>query len=126
MASVVFVPTTEVTVSTVDSTTTIETTTVTNEVVISNLQGPQGEGSATVSIGTTSTLGAGVSATVANVGTSTAAVLNFGIPQGIQGATGATGSTGATGATGAKGDKGDTGTAATVAAGTTTTGAAGT
>ena len=68
---------------------------------------------ATIAVGTTTTLSPGASATVANVGTSSAAVFNFGIP------TGQTGPTGATGATGSPG------TAATIAAGTTTTGAPG-
>lgn len=58
---------------------------------------------ATISVGTTTTLSPGASATVANVGTSGAAVLNFGIPRGDVGATGATG------------------TAATVSVGTTST-----
>lgn len=71
---------------------------------------------ATVSVGSTTTLSPGTSATTTNSGTTSAAILNFGIPagvkgdtgdtgpqgiQGIQGPTGATGSTGATGATGA-------------------------
>ena len=68
---------------------------------------------ATIAVGTTSTLSPGDSATVANVGTSSAAVFNFGIPSGLTGATGATGATGSPG------------TAATIAAGTTTTGAPG-
>lgn len=42
---------------------------------------------ATLAVGSVSTLSAGASATVANVGTSSAAVLNFGIPQGIAGPT---------------------------------------
>jgi hypothetical protein len=63
---------------------------------------------ATIAVGTTTTLSPGSPATVANSGTSSAAVFNFGVPQG---ATGATGSPG---------------TAATIAAGTTTTGAPGT
>ena len=53
--------------------------------------GPQGP-SGTLAVGTVTTLAAGASATVANVGTSQAAIINFGIPQGIQGNTGATGS----------------------------------
>jgi hypothetical protein len=57
---------------------------------------------ATIAAGTTTTGASGTSASVTNVGTSSAAVFNFVIP---------------------RGDKGD---AATVAAGTTTTGAAGT
>ena len=67
---------------------------------------------ATVTVGSTTTLSAGSSATVTNSGTNLAAVLNFGIPQGIQGIQGIQGSTGATGATG---------TAATITVGTTTT-----
>ena len=58
---------------------------------------------ATIAVGTVTTLPPGSSATVANVGTASAAQFNFGIPQG---------------ATGAKGEKGDTGLAATVAVGT--------
>lgn len=45
------------------------------------LQGPQGV-AATIQIGTVTTLSAGASATVQNVGSSTEATLNFGIPQG--------------------------------------------
>ena len=67
---------------------------------------------ATIAVGSTNTLGAGSAAVVTNSGTSSSAIFNFGIPQGIQG------ETGATGATGAKGDKGDTG--AGVATGGTT------
>lgn len=52
--------------------------------------GAQGD-AATIAVGTTTTLAPGSSATVANVGTSSAAVFNFGIPQGQTGATGATG-----------------------------------
>jgi hypothetical protein len=58
----------------------------------------------TVEIGTVTTGAAGGSASVTNSGTSTAATLNFSIPQGA---------------------KGDTGTAATIAVGSVTTGAAG-
>jgi hypothetical protein len=74
-------------------------------------QGPQGEtgAAATISVGSTSTLPAGSSATVTNSGTSSAAVFNFGIPQGAKGDTGPAGSDGADGA------------AATIAVGTTTT-----
>jgi len=72
---------------------------------------------ATIAVGTTTTLAPGSSATVANSGTSSAAVFDFGVPQGAVGATGPTGATGATGSPGA---------AATIAAGTTTTGAPGT
>lgn len=52
--------------------------------------GAQGD-AATIAVGTTTTLSPGSSATVANVGTSSAAVFNFGIPAGQTGATGATG-----------------------------------
>ncbi|WP_019573371.1 hypothetical protein [Curvibacter lanceolatus] len=61
-------------------------------VVAAGEKGPAGAGTpgdaATISIGTITTLAPGASATVANVGTSSAAVLNFGIPQGATGATG--------------------------------------
>lgn len=50
---------------------------------------------ATIAAGTTSTLAAGLPATVTNSGTSSAAVFQFGIPQGVQGVTGVTGPTGA-------------------------------
>lgn len=40
---------------------------------------------ATITIGTVTTLSPGSSATVTNIGSSSAAVLNFGIPQGLQG-----------------------------------------
>ena len=46
--------------------------------------GPQGP-AATIAVGTTTTLPAGSNATVENVGTSTAAVFNFGIPRGSSG-----------------------------------------
>ncbi len=44
-------------------------------------QGPQGT-AATIAVGTTTTLPAGSSATVTNIGTSTAAIFDFGIPGG--------------------------------------------
>lgn len=47
-------------------------------------QGPQGS-AATIAVGTTTTLPAGSQATVTNVGTSSAAVFNFGIPKGADG-----------------------------------------
>ena len=58
--------------------------------------GPTGAaGSAvTVSIGSVTTLAAGAAATVSNSGTAQAAVLNFGIPQGVAGAAGSGGSGG--------------------------------
>jgi microcystin-dependent protein len=82
------------------------------------MQGPPGNTgaqgnpgiAATIAVGTTSTLVPGSSATVANSGSSSAAVFNFGIPAGYAGATGATG---------------PAGSAATVNAGTTATGAPG-
>lgn len=46
--------------------------------------GPSG----TITVGTTTTLAAGASATVTNSGTSTAAIFNFGVPRGATGATG--------------------------------------
>ena len=54
------------------------------------IQGPAGPAGAdgitpTITIGTTTTLPAGSSATVTNTGSATNLVLNFGIPQGIQG-----------------------------------------
>lgn len=70
-----------------------------NERGATGAQGPQGE-AATISVGTTSTLPAGSAATVQNSGTSSAAVFNFGIPEG---------------------PKGDAGEAATVDVGTVTT-----
>lgn len=59
-------------------------------------QGPQGE-AATINIGTVSTLDSSQQAYVNNTGSTTDAVLNFGIPKGPQGTTGE------------KGEKGDTG-----------------
>lgn len=49
---------------------------------------------ATVTVGTTTTLAPGSDATVTNSGTSSAAVFNFGVPQGATGATGAQGPVG--------------------------------
>ena len=72
--------------------------------------GAQGN-AATIAVGTTTTLNPGESATVVNVGTSSAATFNFGIPKGEQGV---------------QGIQGSPGTAATATAGTTTTGAPGT
>ena len=65
----------------------------------------------TVTVGTTTTLAAGSSATVTNSGTTAAAVLNFGIPKGATGATGSAGPAGPTGATGPAGSVGATGAA---------------
>lgn len=52
---------------------------------------------ATVNVGTVTTLAAGAQATVMNSGTTSAAVLNFGIPQGAAGTGGSGGGTGSTG-----------------------------
>lgn len=62
-------------------------------------QGPTGAtgAAATIAVGSTSTLSPGAPATVTNVGSSSAATFNFGIPAGQTGATGATGATGPTG-----------------------------
>lgn len=81
-------------------------------------EGPQGDSgaAATIEVGSTSTLSPGSSATVSNSGTSSAAVLDFGIPEGQKGDPGEQGE---------QGDPGDPGEAATVSVGSTTTGAAG-
>jgi hypothetical protein len=70
------------------------------------LAGPQGGAgnAATIAVGAVTTLDAGNPATVTNVGTSSAAIFDFGIPEG---------------------DQGDQGDAATIAVGTVTTVAAG-
>ena len=66
------------------------------------IQGIQGD-AATVQVGATTTLSAGTPASVVNVGTTSTAIFDFGIPQGIQG------EQGIQGIQGVKGDKGDTG-----------------
>ena len=104
--------------------------------------GPAGV-AATVGVGTVTTGAAGSSASVTNVGTSSAAVFNFTIPGGATGAaatvavgnvtTGAAGSSASVTNAGTSGaavldftiPRGATGTAATVAVGTVTTAAAG-
>lgn len=58
--------------------------------------GPAGT-AASVSVGTVTPLSAGTTPTITNAGSSSSAVLNFGIPAGATGATGPTGPTGATG-----------------------------
>jgi hypothetical protein len=73
------------------------------------IQGVPGN-AATVTVGSTTTGAPGSSAAVTNSGTSSAAVFDFAIPEGIQGE---------------QGIQGVPGNAATIAAGTTTTGAAG-
>ena len=80
------------------------------------VQGEQGEpgqdgAAATITVGTVTTLPAGTDATVENAGTSSAAVFNFGIPQGDKGEQGEKGDTG---------NPGEAGKAATIAVGTTT------
>jgi len=70
--------------------------------------GGAGTGS-TIAIGTVTTGDPGTSATVTNVGTSEAAILNFVIPRGAVGNTGPAGATGATGPTGPTGATGATG-----------------
>ncbi len=65
-------------------------TNTTKKALKSELKGDKGD-AATVDAGTTTTLAAGQNATVTNVGTPSAAIFNFAIPQGIQGLTGATG-----------------------------------
>jgi hypothetical protein len=118
----------------------------------SGLRGAAGETgtAATIDVGSVSTLSAGASATVTNVGSTFAATLNFGIPRGDKGDKGdsasialgtvATGSAGTnvsitnSGTTDAaifnftipRGDTGAVGPGATVAIGTTSTGTAGT
>ena len=62
----------------------------TKKALKSELKGDKGD-AATVDAGTTTTLAAGQSATVTNIGTTSAAIFNFAIPQGIQGLTGADG-----------------------------------
>lgn len=59
-------------------------TNTTKKALKSELKGDKGD-AATVDAGTTTTLAAGQSATVTNVGTPSAAIFNFAIPQGIQG-----------------------------------------
>ena len=63
-------------------------------------------GSATVNVGTTTTLPSGTPAYVNNSGSSTNAVLNFGIPQGQQGVQGIQGPQGAQGPQGIQGPEG--------------------
>ena len=86
---------------------------------LKNTGGPKGDkgdtgDAATITVGSTSTGAPGSNASVANAGTSSAAVLNFTIPRGDKGDKGDTGATGSPGA------------AATVTVGTTTTGQPGT
>lgn len=84
-----------------------------------NLKGDAGT-AATVTVGTTTTGAPGSSASVENVGTNQAAILNFTIP------TGQNGTNGRDGVDGQDGRDGVDGAAATIAIGSTTTGQAGT
>ena len=82
-------------------------------------KGPQGDpgSAATIEIGTVTTAPAGSDAAVTNSGTSSAAVLNFTIPQGAtgpQGPAGVDGSPGPAGADGAPGAAGPAGADATI------------
>lgn len=70
--------------------------------------GAKGE-AASIRIGTTTTLPQGSNATVENIGTATAAVLNFGLPQGADGKQGLQGQQGLQGIPGQKGDPGPMG-----------------
>ena len=70
--------------------------------------GPAGQ-AATVTVGSTSTLPAGSQAMVTNSGTSSAAILNFELPQGPTGPAGAVGATGPQGPTGPVGATGPQG-----------------
>ncbi len=65
-------------------------TNTTKKALKSELKGDAGL-AATADAGTTTTLAAGQNATVTNVGTTSDAIFDFAIPQGIQGITGATG-----------------------------------
>jgi hypothetical protein len=71
--------------------------------------GATGPAGFTVTIGTTTTGAPGSTAQVTNTGNSSAAILNFTVPQGPTGPTGATGSTGLTGSAGPTGPAGPTG-----------------
>lgn len=70
--------------------------------------GAKGE-AASIRIGTTTTLPQGSNASVENIGTATAAVLNFGLPQGADGKQGLQGQQGLQGIPGQKGDPGPMG-----------------
>ena len=90
----------------------------------SGVTGPTGP-SSTLTVGTVTNLSPGAAATVTNSGTSTAAIFNFGIPQGVTGPTGSTGPVGNAGPTGPTGSTGPTGAASTVTGPTGPTGATG-
>ena len=71
--------------------------------------GGGGGDAATIAVGTVTTGAPGSSATITNVGTSSAAVFDFVIPRGDAGPTGATGATGPTGPAGPTGATGPAG-----------------
>lgn len=85
-----------------------------------SIKGDRGEG-ATVRINSVTTLPAGQDATVLNVGTDTSALLNIGIPRGLDGTNGSNGTNGVNGKDGKdgkdgiNGTNGVNGTAATIA-----------
>lgn len=79
----------------------------------------------TVTVGSTTTLNPGLNASVANSGSATAAILNFGIPQGATGPQGLLGPTGPTGPQGVTGPTGPTGAASQVTGPTGATGPTG-
>ena len=86
------------------------------DVSVSGGFGPSGTNglagaAATIAVGSVTTGAAGSSASVTNVGSSSAAVLNFTIPAGATGAQGAQGPAGPAGAAGAQGPAGATGAA---------------
>ena len=92
---------------------------------LSGAQGIQGE-AATIQIGQVLTGEAGTNASVENVGTENAAILNFTIPRGATGAAGKDGVNGADGKDGVNGQDGADGAAATIQIGEVITGEAGT
>jgi hypothetical protein len=79
MTSIVYVPTTETVVTVTETSTTVNTSTITNEVVLSNDQGPQGIQGATGAKGDTGDQGPSgviaVTAPITNSGTSTSATI---------------------------------------------------
>ncbi len=91
--------------------------------------GPTGPATATITVNSTTTGGAGTAASVTNSGTSTNVLLDFVIPQGPtgpQGIQGPTGPTGPTGETGPQGEQGETGPAVELTVAATNTGNPGT
>lgn len=84
------------------SDTTMSVDGTTKKALKTELKGDKGDTgtAATVDAGTTTTLAAGESATVTNVGTTSAAIFDFGIPKGDKGDKGDTGDTGPAGSDG--------------------------